>query len=193
MAWMMDAYGQLHGYMPAIVTGKPVELGGSLGREAATGRGVGYLLMEAAKDLEIDPRGARIVVQGFGNVGSWTVRLLHDFGCRVVAVSGIRGGVYNDKGLDIPALVEHYRATRAVPGFPGGETIITNAELLELDCEVLVPAAIGNVITAENAPRIKAKVVLEGANHPTTPEADDMLADRGSQGAAGHPWSTPAG
>ena len=178
MAWMMDAYGQLHGYTPAIVTGKPVELGGSLGRDAATGRGVGYLLMEAAKDLEIDPRGARIVVQGFGNVGSWTVRLLHDFGCRVVAVSGIRGGVYNDKGLDIPALVEHYRETRSVPGFPGGETI-TNAELLELDCEVLVPAAIGNVITAENAPRIKARAVLEGANHPTTPEGDDILTARG--------------
>ena len=104
--------------------------------------------MEAAKDLEIDPSGARIVVQGFGNVGSWTVRLLHDFGCRVVAVSGIRGGVYNAKGLDIPALVEHYREARAVPGFSGGESI-TNAELLELDCEVLVPAAIGNVITAE--------------------------------------------
>ena len=178
MAWMMDAYGQLHGYTPAIVTGKPLELGGSLGREAATGRGVGYLLMEAAKDLEIDPSGARIVVQGFGNVGSWAVRLLHESGCRVVAVSGIRGGVYNAKGLDISALLEHYRATRSVPGFPGGENI-TNAELLELDCEVLVPAAIGNVITAENAPRIKAKVVLEGANHPTTPEADDMLADRG--------------
>ena len=178
MAWMMDAYGQLHGYMPGVVTGKPVELGGSLGREAATGRGVGYLLMEAAKDLEIEPRGARIVVQGFGNVGSWAVRLLHDFGCRVVAVSGIRGGVYNAKGLDIAALLEHYRATRAVPGFPGGETI-TNAELLELDCEVLVPAAIGNVITAENAPRIKARAVLEAANHPTTPEADDLLADRG--------------
>ena len=178
MAWMMDAYGQLHGYTPAIVTGKPLELGGSLGREAATGRGVGYLLMEAAKDLEIDPSGARIVVQGFGNVGSWAVRLLHESGCRVVAVSGIRGGVYNAKGLDISALLEHYRATRSVLGFPGGENI-TNAELLELDCEVLVPAAIGNVITAENAPRIKAKVVLEGANHPTTPEADDMLADRG--------------
>ena len=178
MAWMMDAYGQLHGYTPAIVTGKPVELGGSLGREAATGRGVGYLLMEAAKDLEIDPSGARTVVQGFGNVGSWAARLLHESGCRVVAVSGIRGGVYNAKGLDIPALVEHYGATRSVPGFPGGENI-TNAELLELDCEVLVPAAIGNVITADNAPRIKARVVLEGANHPTTPEADDILADRG--------------
>jgi len=178
MAWMMDAYGQLHGYTPAIVTGKPVELGGSLGREAATGRGVGYLLMEAAKDLEINPSGARIVVQGFGNVGSWAVRLLHESGCRVVAVSGIRGGVYNAKGLDISALLEHYRETRSVPGFPGGENI-TNAELLELDCEVLVPAAIGNVITAENAPRIKAKVVLEGANHPTTPQADDILADRG--------------
>ena len=178
MAWMMDAYGQLHGYTPACVTGKTVELGGSLGRDAATGRGVAYLLMEAAKDLEVDPRGARIVVQGFGNVGSWTVRLLHEFGCRVVGVSGIRGGVYNDKGLDIPALVEHYRTARSVPGFPGGETI-TNTELLELDCEVLVPAAIGNVITAENAPRINAKVVLEGANHPTTPDGDDILTDRG--------------
>ena len=178
MAWMMDAYGQIHGYTPSIVTGKPVELGGSLGRDAATGRGVAYLLMEAAKDLEIDPGGARIVVQGFGNVGSWTVRLLHEFGCRVVAVSGIRGGVYNARGLDIPALVEHYRTNRSVPGFPGGENI-SNAELLELDCEVLVPAAIGNVITADNAPRIKARTVMEGANHPTTPEADDILTARG--------------
>ena len=165
---MMDAYGQLHGYTPAIVTGKPVELGGSLGRESATGRGVGYLLMEAAKDLEINPSGARIVVQGFGNVGSWAVRLLHESGCRVVAVSGIRGGVYNAKGLDISALLEHYRETRSVPGFPGGEDI-SNAKLLELDCEVLVPAAIGNVITAEKRTADKGQGNTRGgqpSHHP---------------------------
>ncbi len=178
MAWMMDAYGQLHGHSPAIVTGKPVELGGSLGREAATGRGVAYVLREAANDLNLDPMGARVVIQGFGNVGSWVARLLYDYGSRIIAVSGVRGGVYNSQGLDIPRLLEHQRTARAVPGFSGGENI-TNSELLELDCEVLVPAAIGNVITGENASRVKARLLLEAANHPVTPEADDILNERG--------------
>jgi glutamate dehydrogenase (NAD(P)+) len=178
MAWMMDAYGQLHGHSPAIVTGKPVELGGSLGRESATGRGVAYVLQEAAKGLNLEPKGARVVVQGFGNVGSWAARLVQEFGCRVIAVSGIQGGVYNPEGLDIPQLLEHQRTTRIVPGFPGGEGI-TNAEMLELECEVLIPAAIGNVITAANAPRVKAGLILEAANQPIAPEADDILDERG--------------
>jgi glutamate dehydrogenase (NAD(P)+) len=178
MVWMMDAYGQLHGHSPAIVTGKPVELGGSLGRESATGRGVSYLLSETAKDLDMNPKGARVVVQGFGNVGSWTAKLVQEYGCRIIAVSGVQGGVYNPKGLDIQGLLDHQRASGTVVGFSGGEAL-TNSELLELECEVLVPAAIDNVITADNAPRVKARLVLEAANHPLTPDADDILGDRG--------------
>ena len=178
MAWMMDAYGQLHGHTPSIVTGKPVELGGSLGREAATGRGVSFVLVEAAKDLGLNLEDAKVVVQGFGNVGSWTARLVQEFGCRIIGISGVRGGVYNPKGLDVQRLLEHQTRTGTVVGFDYGEAI-TNAELLELDCDVLVPAAIDNVITADNAPRVKAMLVMEAANHPLTPEADDILGDRG--------------
>ena len=178
MAWMMDAYGQIHGHSPACVTGKPVEIGGSLGREAATGRGVSYLISQAANDMGMNPDGARIVIQGFGNVGTWTAKLLQEYGCKVVGVSGIQGGVYNSNGLDIAALLEHQNQSGVVPGFAGGDNI-TNAELLELECDVLVPAAIGNVVTAENAPKLKTKLIVEAANHPLTPEADDILAERG--------------
>jgi glutamate dehydrogenase (NAD(P)+) len=178
MAWMMDAYGQLHGHSPASVTGKPVELGGSLGRESATGRGVALVLEAAANDLSLNPQGARVAIQGFGNVGSWSARLVHQLGCRVIAVSDVQSGVYNPNGLQIPQLADYHRATGSVSGFSGGERI-TNAELLELDCEMLVPAAVGSVITARNAPRVAARVVLEAANHPITPEADSILDDRG--------------
>jgi glutamate dehydrogenase (NAD(P)+) len=177
MAWMMDAYGQLHGYSPAIVTGKPVELGGSLGRDSATGRGVTYILQEVAKDQKLNLRGLGVVVQGFGNVGSWSARLLAQSGCRVMAVSDVRGGVYHPAGLDISQLLDYYSASGTVVGFPGGDSL-TNAELLELECDVLVPAAIGGVITAGNAPRVKARMVLEAANHPLTPEADAILEER---------------
>ncbi len=178
MAWMMDAYGQLHGHSPAIVTGKPVEMGGSLGRETATGRGVAILLQEAAKDLGLETNGARIVVQGFGNVGSWAARLMYDNGCRIIGVSGIEGGVFNAGGLDIARLQEFQKMTGGVSGFTGGEPI-SNRELLELDCDVLVPAAIDNVITEENAVYIKAPLILEAANHPITPEADRILSEGG--------------
>ena len=178
MAWMMDAYGQIHGHSPACVTGKPVEIGGSLGREAATGRGVSYLISQAANDMVMNPDGARIVIQGFGNVGTWTAKLLQEYGCKVVGVSGVQGGVYNSNGLDIAALLEHQNQSGVVPGFAGGDNI-SNAELLELECDVLVPAAIGNVVTAENAPKLKTKLIVEAANHPLTPEADDILAERG--------------
>ena len=178
MAWMMDAYGQIHGHSPACVTGKPVEIGGSLGREAATGRGVSYLISQAANDMGMNPDGARIVIQGFGNVGTWTAKLLQEYGCKVVGVSGVQGGVYNSNGLDIAALLEHQNQSGVVPGFAGGDNV-TNAELLELECDVLVPAAIGNVVKAENAPKLKTKLIVEAANHPLTPEADDILAERG--------------
>ena len=178
MAWMMDAYGMLHGHSPAIVTGKPVELGGSLGREAATGRGVVFILQEVARDLPMDLKGARIVVQGLGNVGSWVVKLSKKHGCKVIGAGDASGGLYNPKGLDVPALLAAKGLDAPPDDLPAGDRV-TNQELLELDCDVLIPAAIGNVITVENASRIRAALVLEAANHPTTPEADDILIDRG--------------
>ena len=178
MAWMMDAYGQLHGHSLAIVTGKPVELGGSLGREAATGRGVVYLFLEAAKTMGLAVEGARVVIQGMGNVGSWTARLLQEQGCKVVGLSDVNGGVYNPRGLDINALLSRNGSGGPLDAYTAGEAV-TNQELLELDCDVLIPAAVSNVITAANASRVKARLVLEGANHPTTPEADNVLRDRG--------------
>jgi len=178
MAWMMDAYGQLHGHSPAIVTGKPVELGGSLGRESATGQGVAYILQVAASDLGLNLQDVGVVIQGCGNVGSWAARLLHQNGCRVIAVSDVAGGIYNPRGLDIPRLAEHKMAGSSVVEFSGGEGI-SNTEVLELQCDVLIPAAIDNVITARNASKVKAKVVLEAANHPITVEADNILNDRG--------------
>jgi glutamate dehydrogenase (NAD(P)+) len=178
MAWMMDAYGLLHGHSPAIVTGKPVELGGSFGRDSATGRGVAYILQEAAPDLRLNLDGLRVVVQGFGNVGSWAARLLQEMGCRIIGVSDVGGGRYNTKGLDIARLSEYKLAGASVGEFPDGERV-TNAELLELDCDVLVPAAIDNVINDKNATRVRAPVVLEAANHPVTFKADRILNDRG--------------
>ncbi|MDA0769435.1 MAG: glutamate dehydrogenase [SAR202 cluster bacterium Casp-Chloro-G4] len=174
MAWMMDTYGQVHGYTPGVVTGKPVELGGSVGRDSATGRGAVYVLREAAKDLGISPDGARIVVQGFGQVGSWTVRLLGEMGCKVIGVSDVDGGIYNPNGIDVNALVQHKESCRTVSTFPNGDRV-TNEELLELDCEFLVPAAIDKVIHRDNAPKVRARVVVEAANHPLTPEADEIL------------------
>ncbi len=178
MGWMMDAYGQLHGYTPAVVTGKPVELGGSYGREAATGRGLVFVLAEAAKALKMDLKGATVAVQGFGNVGSWTARLIGQLGCKVIAVADVNSGVLNKRGLDIPRLVDHYKQAGGLAGFRGGEPI-TNDELLALKCDLLIPAAIGNVLHAGNAGKVRAKVVVEGANHPTTHDADDILEDRG--------------
>ncbi|MDP6072947.1 MAG: Glu/Leu/Phe/Val dehydrogenase dimerization domain-containing protein [SAR202 cluster bacterium] len=178
MAWMMDAYSQIHGHTPAIVTGKPVELGGSVGRDSATGRGVVYVTRETAVDLGMDPTGARVAIQGFGQVGSWTARIAGELGCMVTAVSDVQGGIHNDRGIDVEQLVKYQAEAGTVVGFPGTERI-TNEELIELDCEILVPAAIDRVIHQDNAPRVKAMVVVEAANHPVTPEADDILNDRG--------------
>ncbi len=178
MAWMMDAFSQIHGHTPGIVTGKPVELGGSVGRDSATGRGAVYVTREAANDLGMDPAGARVAIQGFGQVGSWTARIAGDLGCLVTAVSDVQGGIHNDRGIDITELVRYQAESGTVVGFPGTERI-TNEELIELDCEILVPAAIDRTIHGENASRVKAMVVVEAANHPVTPEADDILNDRG--------------
>ena len=178
MAWMMDAYSQIHGYTPGIVTGKPVELGGSVGRDSATGRGVVYVMTEMAKDMRMSVEGGRVVVQGFGQVGSWTVRLAAEMGCNIVGVGDISGAIYSSSGIDVDRLFRHKQETGTVVGFPGADQL-TNEELLEIECDFLVPAAIERVIHAKNAPKIKAAVILEAANHPITPEADEILNDRG--------------
>jgi glutamate dehydrogenase (NAD(P)+) len=177
MAWMMDAYSSRYGYTPAIVTGKPVELGGSYGREAATGRGVVYCLREAAKDMDLDLDGATVAIQGFGNVGSWTARLIGETGATVVAVSDVKGGVHRGDGLDVQALVDHSSESGSVVGAPGTDPV-DNSELLELDVDLLIPAALDKVITEENAGRVQARVVVEAANHPVTPAADLALQER---------------
>ena len=177
MAWMMDAYGKRNGYTPGIVTGKPVELGGSYGRDQATGRGVATCMREYARTEGTNPREIRIAVQGYGNVGSWTCRLAAEMGFTVVAVSDIRGGIANPKGIDVAALDKWFGNAGSVVGFPGASAI-TNEQLLETDCDYLVPAALGEVLTADNAPRVHARVVVEAANHPVTPAADAIFAAR---------------
>jgi glutamate dehydrogenase (NAD(P)+) len=177
MAWMMDAYSQIHGYTPGIVTGKPVEFGGSVGRESATGRGVLYTILSLAKDIGVDPAGARVVVQGFGNVGMWSAKLLNEMGCKVIGLSEAHGGVYHEGGIDVIAASAYKRERGTVVGMPGVDPI-TNEELLELECDFLVPAAINGVIHRGNAPKIRANVIVEAANHAITPEADQILNDR---------------
>ena len=179
MAWIMDTYSMHHGYsVPAVVTGKPLSIGGSEGRFEATGRGVMFTTREALKRLGMPIEGATVAVQGFGNVGSISAHLLQDEGCKIIAVSDSRSGIYNPNGLYARDVLRFKKETGSVVGYPGADTI-TNEELLELECGVLVPAALEEVITAENAPRVKAKIVAEGANGPTTPEADAILFDKG--------------
>jgi glutamate dehydrogenase (NAD(P)+) len=176
MAWMMDEYGKLHGHTPACVTGKPISLEGSLGREAATGRGLVYLYEEAAPERGLEPDGTRFVVQGYGNVGSWCARLMQDLGCKMVGASDAYGAVRCDSGIDAHELAQHVTDGGQVPEFDGVEAIDPD-ELLEVDCEVFFPAALGGMIHADNADRIRANMVIEGANSPTTPKADAILAD----------------
>ena len=178
MAWMMDTYGQIHGHTPACVTGKPVELGGSAGRDSATGRGAVFITTEAVGDMDMVMKDARVVVQGFGNVGSWFARIASEQGCVIIAVSDVNGGVFNSNGLDVQALSKHVAESGFVAGFPSSEDL-TNEEVLELECDILVPAAIDRVIDAGNAGKVKARLVVEAANHPLTPEADEILANRG--------------
>ena len=179
MAWIMDTYSMHRGYpVPAVVTGKPVPVGGSLGRAEATGRGVMVATREALAQLGLPLQGARVAVQGFGNVGSVSAGLLHAAGARIVAVSDSRGGTLNPQGLDPRALVRHKRESGRLDDYPGGEPV-DNQALLISDCDVLIPAALEQQITAANAERVRARLVVEGANGPTTPEADAILGARG--------------
>lgn len=180
MAWIMDTYSILKGHtVPSVVTGKPLELGGSLGRFEATGKGVFITAMEAVKHLGMKPEGLRVAVQGAGNVGGVGARYFANAGCKVVAISDSKGGVYNPKGLDINAVLackDQYSCVIG-PKVEGDE--ISNQEILELDCDILAPSALEGVLTEINAPKVKAKIIAEGANGPTTPEADTILHDKG--------------
>jgi len=180
MAWIMDTFSILKGYsVPGVVTGKPIELGGSLGRFEATGRGVVITSLEALKYLKMSIEGAKVAVQGCGNVGGVAATYFDRMGARVVAISDSQKGLYNEKGLDVKRALEYKAKYKCFVCESKDETEISNQELLELKCDVLVPAAIESQITGENAPRIKAKVIAEGANGPTTPEADEILNDMG--------------
>ena len=178
MAWMMDSYSVHMGYtVPSIVTGKPVLIGGSLGRKEATGRGVAYLINRAMDTVGLKAEGATAVIQGFGNVGSITAYSLARYGVKIVAISDVTGGVLNEGGLDLPSLEKHVLRTGGVAGFPEGSPI-TNEELLLLPCDVLVPAALERQITDANAARIQTRILAEAANGPTTPGADEILNQR---------------
>jgi glutamate dehydrogenase (NAD(P)+) len=180
MAWVMDTYSMHVGHTTtSVVTGKPVELGGSLGRREATGRGVMIVTRESCRHLGINIKNAVVAVQGFGNVGSISAELIaKETGAKIAAVTDWKGGVHNKAGLDVPKLIEYAQQKRTVDGFPGGEPI-SNADLFKLDVDVLIPAALENQITIENAGDIKAKIIVEGANGPTTPDANKLLHDRG--------------
>jgi glutamate dehydrogenase (NAD(P)+) len=179
MAWIMDTY-SMHARhtVTAVVTGKPIDLGGSSGRREATGRGLLIVINEAIKRFQMKPEETRVVVQGSGNVGGIGARLLHEAGYRVVAISDVHGGIYNPNGIDIPSALAYLQTTRSFEGYEGVETV-SNSELLELECDVLVPAATENQITSQNADRIKCKVLAEGANGPTSAAADEVLHEKG--------------
>jgi glutamate dehydrogenase (NAD(P)+) len=179
MAWMMDTYSQQVGHpVPGVVTGKPIEIGGSLGRRESTGRGVVTCMVEAARHLGLGLAGARVVVQGYGQVGGTAARLAASMGTKVVAVSDVQGGIHDSNGLDLSKVDAWIREHRSLAGFPGVDHV-TNHEILELPCDVLIPAAIQNQITVDNAAKLQCRLLVEGANGPTTLEADDILRDRG--------------
>ena len=178
MAWFMDEYGKLHGHTPAIVTGKPISLQGSYGREAATGRGAVLAFLEAAPGLGIDPAEATFAVQGYGNVGSWAARILQDMGARMVGVSDASGAIRSEAGIDAHTLHAHLAGGDPLTAFPGAEAISPD-ELLALECDVFIPAALGGMIHQGNADSMRCRVVVEGANSPATPAADEILEDKG--------------
>ncbi len=179
MAWIMDTISMHQGYsVPGVVTGKPIAIGGSEGRADATGRGVVYCIQEAAKAHKMDLRDARIAVQGFGKVGEASARLLHELGCRIVGLGDVTGGIFRGDGIDPSIARRHQQETGSIVGTPRTERI-SHDELLALECDVLLPAAIEQVLTAANADRVRARIVAEGANGPTTPEADDVFRSKG--------------
>ena len=178
MAWFMDEYGMINGHTPGIVTGKPIELGGSLGRNAATGRGTAIITRETANLLNMDLDGASVVIQGFGNVGSFAGKFLSEMGSKIIAVSDVNGGLYDPKGLDIPSIIEYNLKNKTIKGFSQGKTI-SNEEILNLECDFLIPAALGGVIHKMNLEDLKCKVIIEAANGPVTPPADDILFKKG--------------
>ena len=174
MSWFMDEYSQLHGYSPAIVTGKPLELGGSAGREAATGKGTAVITRETAQNWNIDLKNSKVVIQGFGNVGSYAAKFLHEYGCKIIAVSDVTGGLYDPNGLDIDSLFEYNYANKTIDGFDQGKKI-TNDELLALECDFLIPAALGSAINEKNVDSLNCKVIVEAANGPVTGSAANKL------------------
>ena len=178
MAWFMNQYQKYHGFQPACVTGKPLELHGCEGREEATGRGVVIIAARLFQQLGSNIKGKTVAVQGFGNVGTFTAKFLHDRGAVVVAITDVRGGCANPKGLDIPKLIEYAKTNSGVQGFPDSLPL-TNEELFSTQCDVLIPAALGGQLTAETAPLVQAKFIVEAANDPTTPEADAIFHQRG--------------
>ena len=178
MAWMMDEYETIvRRHAPSVITGKPLPIGGSAGRAIATAKGGVFCIREAAKDIGLDLKGASVAIQGYGNAGSWAAKLLkEDFGCKIIAASDSKGAIYNPEGIDPYKVAEYKEKTRSVVDFPGSKNV-SNEELLELECDILVPAALENVITKKNASRINTKIVAELANGPTTPQADNILYD----------------
>ncbi|MGZ4104062.1 MAG: Glu/Leu/Phe/Val family dehydrogenase [Actinomycetota bacterium] len=179
MAWIMDTYSMNKGYsVPSVVTGKPVSIGGSQGRGGATSRGVLYSALSAMERLGMPIEGTRVAIQGFGKVGGFAAQVFHDAGFNIVGVSDYKGGVFNARGLNPSALMRYKDEAQTVAGYPNADAI-TNEELLELDCDVLVPAALEDQITEQNADKVRARLIVEGANGPTTPEADHLLSDRG--------------
>ena len=177
MSWCMDEYSQTHGYTPGIVTGKPLELGGSEGREAATGRGTAIITREAAEKWNINIKGAKVVIQGFGNVGSYAAKFLHEYGCKIIGVSDISGGLYNPEGFDLDALFDYNYKNRTIDGYQQGKKI-TNDQLLALECDFLIPAALGSAITDKNVDTLNCKIIIEAANGPVTGEAADKLWEK---------------
>jgi glutamate dehydrogenase (NAD(P)+) len=178
MTWLMDEYGRKHGYTPAIVTGKPVNLGGSRGRESATGLGVFFTTRHACGDFEIPLQGARVVIQGFGNVGSWAAKYLHEAGAKIIAIADAEGAVRNDRGLDIPGLLEHAKVKKTVAGFPNAD-VMNKDRIFATECDILIPAALNGVINENNVGEINTKMVVEAANNPINPHADHILAEKG--------------
>ena len=177
MSWFMDEYSQLHGYSPAIVTGKPLELGGSAGREAATGKGTAVITKETAQNWDIELKNSKVVIQGFGNVGSYAAKFLHEYGCKIIAVSDVTGGLYDPDGLDIDSLFEYNYTNKTIDGFDQGKKI-TNDELLALECDFLIPAALGSAINEKNVDSLNCKVIVEAANGPVTGSAANKLWDK---------------